>query len=602
MGLYQPTVITPSSLNGTGIIDATKDMTISWYINGTIPILGWRFVIMENTVESTVLYTGEWRHEYIDPTAVPPLPKEVYGRDKSGNLIPRTDVISSSDLISAGIVNNYQNGYKLRIDQQYMVYEHPNTSNIGTLKVLTQISPSFFIAMESTTFSTSSWRSVYGRFAYFSKFVNWTSTSIPHSEFDPLLYNRWRLAEAIDPDNHVIDDTGNIYLANDEEWMYGILQNGGNYAVRLNGQLESGLELDTGWHEFHCEWTDTSLDYVHLRAYYVRNQPCICVRLEVDEGYDMSVITSPAAYRGWEIYRIRTDTGEMEKAGVIPRGETLMYDYGARNNTEYWYKAFYGMGAQDGYSYISNSIKMEKYWDWAVLECEKKSASYAAIDITHRYTNEMYHVKRVFRFQGNIESGSVTNDNKPNVQDNFTPYPTVQKSSRKGLSGTLKAWVGRVTNGVFSDSIEEINKIMDMSTSETIKFLRDRKGNIRMIEIGDPIRKETQDPYAEQPVAIELPWVEVGDANVQIVSLISDGTITRGDDIIDTDTAELTNLPGYVGYIGWTIEDEYMGSTISMDQSGNLVQTYEDDLQYAPATLEIVDGDLKVTTVVAADE
>ena len=80
--------------------------------------------------------------------------------------------------------------------------------------------------------------------------------------------------------------------------------------------------------------------------------------------------------------------------------------------------------------------------------------------------------------------------------------------------------------------------------------------------------------------------------------------IARGDDIIDTDTAELTNLPGYDGYIGWTIdvEGEYIGSEISMDSNGNLVQTYDDSLEYAPATLEIVDGDLQVTTVVSDED
>lgn len=600
MGLYQPTVITPSSLNGTGVIDATQDMTISWYINGTIPINGWQFVIMENTEESTVLYTSAWRHDYypvVDPL-FPPMIKPVYGRNENGNLVPKTDTITASDLANAGVVNNFQSGYKLQINQQYSVYENPNVSNISTPKVLVQISPAFFIAMEGTSFKTDQWQNSYGRFAYFNKTVSMTATNISHTEFDPLLFNRWRLAEATDPDDHVIEDTGNIYLANDEQKVYGILKNGGDYAVRLNGQLESGLELDTGWHTFHCAWTDTALDYVHLRAYYVRNQPCVCLRLEVDAGYDISVITSPAQYRGWEIYRIRTDTGEMEKAGVIPRGETVLYDYGARNNTEYIYKAFYGLGAQDGYCYESRPIKIKYYWDWAVLECEKKTASYAWLDSTHRYTNVMYHIKRVFQFQGNVESGTVTNDNKPYVQDNFTPYPTVQKSSRKGLTGTLKAWVGRVRNGNFKDSIEEIDRIMDLSTSETVKFLRDRKGNLRMIEISDPIRKETQDPYAEQPVAIELPWVEVGDASgCQIVSMMSDGVIVPGDDIVDTDTAIVHGI-GEDGYILWNIHDDshYLGSEISMDENGNLVQEYDDSMTYVPAQLEIEDGMLKGTT------
>lgn len=598
MGLYQPTVITPSSLNGTGVIDATQDMTVSWYINGTIPIRGWQFVIMENTVESTVLYTSEWRHDYLDPSAVPPLIKETYGRDENGNLVPKTDTITAADLATAGIVNNFQSGYKLQINQQYTVYENPNTSNIGTVKVLTQISPAFFIAMEGTSFATGSWLSTYGRFAYFNKFVNWTSSNISHTDFDPLLFNRWRLAEADSPNDHIIEDTGNIYLANDEQKVYGILENGKSYAVRLNGQLESGLELDTGWHEFQCEWTDTAKDYIHLRVYYVRNTPAIFVRLEIDDGHDASEITDLPDYWRWIITRTRVSDGVEETAAILPKGQIMFYDFGARNNTEYIYKAYCGLGAADGYCYTANrSVKMKYYWDWAVIEAEPETqnAYYLA---SHPFPNTMYHIKRVIQFQGNVESGNVTNDNKPSVQDNFTPYPTVQKSSRKGLSGTLKAWVGHVQNAKFKDSIEEIDRIMDLSTSETVKFLRDRKGNIRMIEVSDPIRKETQDTYAEQPVAIELPWVEVGDASkCQIVSMLNDGVIIPGDDIIDTDTAIIQGI-AQDGYILWNIHDDsnYLGSDISMDENGNLVQEYDDSMTYVPAELQIENGELKGTT------
>ena len=596
MGLYQPTVITPSSLNGTGVIDATKDLTVMFQINGTVPIVGWQFVIMENTVESTVLYTSEWRHHYLPGTQYI---QNTFGRDSNGNPVPVTDTISSADLASAGVVNGYANGYKLKVNQQYY------KSGIIGYAVLEQISPVFFLAVQSVYFDTSMWLSSFGRFAYFTKRMIYSDGSIvSENTEDPVLYNRWRLAEAVDPDNHILNDSGDIYLANNELKVYGILKNDADYALRLNGALESGLEIDTGWFNFNTSWTDTAKSYIHLRVYYVRNTPALLVRLEVDDGYDESEISNLPNYWRWIITRTRVSDGVEETAAILPKGQTLLYDYGARNNTEYYYRAYCGLGNADGYCYRSNNVKMKYYWDWAIIEAEPETLN-AYYLVSHPFPNTMYHVKRVFKFQGNVESGSVTNDNKPNVQDNFTPYPTVQKSGRKGLSGTLKAWVGRVTNGEFSDSIEEINKIMDLSTSETVKFLRDRKGNIRMIEIGDPIRKETQDPYAEQPVAVEVPWVEVGDASEsQIVSLLTDGMIARGDDIIDTDTAELTNLPGYDGYIGWTIdtEGEYIGSEISMDSNGNLVQTYDDSLEYAPATLEIVDGDLKVTTVVSEEE
>ena len=601
MGLYQPTVIAPSSLNGTGVIDATQDMTVTFQINGTVPIYGWRFVIMENTVESTVLYNSGWRHDYITVEGQQ-VAVYTYGRDGYGNPVPKTDTISAADLATAGIVNNYANGYKLRVDQQYSEYEHPDLNNTTTTKELVQISPVFFITRRDNAFMDT-WLTIRGRYVISNFNLEETPGKPLPFLYDPLFFGRFRLADADDPDNHILNDTGNIYLPQNQSMReFGILDNGRMYAARATGQLESGAEVDTGWYDFTPTWTDTALSYVHLRTYYVRNTPAIYVRLEVDDGHDPSVITSPAAYRGWEIYRVPVNGGEKEKVGVIPRGQTAMYDFGAKNNTAYRYRAYYGLAALDGYCYESErDIKMVYYWNWALIECEKSETKYYCIP-SHTYTNTMFHVKRVHQFQGNVDSGPVSNENEPFVENNFTPYPTVQKSARKGLSGTLKAWVGRTRNGVFSDSVEEVDRIMDLSTRDTVKFLRDRKGNLRMIEIGDAIRKETQDPYGEQPVEVQIPWVEVGDAKgCQIVSMVEDGLIAPGDDIVDTETAISEDEDGY---IEWTRDDEgYVGSEIEMDADGNLVQKYNDDMTYVPAELEIDgDGKLKGTTVIDAEE
>ena len=100
----------------------------------------------------------------------------------------------------------------------------------------------------------------------------------------------------------------------------------------------------------------------------------------------------------------------------------------------------------------------------------------------------------------------------------------------------------------------------------------------------------------------EVPWVEVADAkDAQIVSMITDGLITPGDDIVDTTTA-ITTTPK--GYIRWTIADDenYLGSEIYMNEDGYLVQKYSEDMTYSPAELEIVDGELKGTTPLDAEE
>ena len=578
---------------------------MTWQINGTLPIVRWQFVIMKNDADSTVLYTSEWRGDYIEYT-IPEtgetilIPQPIYGRNSEGALRPKSDTITAASLAEAGVVNNYSNGYKLKINQQY--YEHPAPDSTIEVKVLEQISPAYFIAAYVPTIDYAI-GATYGRYFWFQTRVLYNGVWSP--DYDPIITKRQRLAYANNPEDNVVDDlTFYIPAENDRfssNHVYGILDNHREYAFRVDIKLESGIDLTTGWENFTPSWTDTALDYIHLNAYYVRDTPAMFIRLEVDEGYDESIVTDLPDYQRWTIYRVRTDTGEKEKVGIIPKGQNAIYDFGLKNNTEYVYRAYYGLGAQDGYMYESRPIKMRYYWNWAIVECEKVNGIgyYVA---GHSFPNPMYHVKRVHQFQANVDSGSISNENTPYVENNFTPYPTVQKVGRKGLSGKLRAWVGSVKDTTFRDSVQMVNDLMDLSTRNTVKFLRDRKGNLRMIEISDAIVKETQDKYAEQPVQIEIPWVEVGDAkNCQIVSLLTDGQMARGDDIIDTATAISADQDGYVT---WTMDpDGYIGSEIQMNDGGQLEQVYDDSMDYVPADLQIdSEGKLKVETVIKADE
>ena len=68
-----------------------------------------------------------------------------------------------------------------------------------------------------------------------------------------------------------------------------------------------------------------------------------------------------------------------------------------------------------------------------------------------------------------------------------------------------------------------------LSTSSMTKFLKNRKGELLMIETAAPISMQIGDKYREQPAKISLPWVEVGTAkNVSIVTDANDSFWTLG--------------------------------------------------------------------------
>lgn len=540
---------------------------------------------MKNDADSTVLYTSEERGR-IDPDSG--FNVFVYGKDIYGNPVPVTDTISAADLANAGIVNDYEKGYKLRVNQWWV----PEQVQV----MLEGINAVYFYATQSRYFNTNNFSDNWGRMSFF---YSWVDRDITMVKNDPLIMYRWQLAYKNNR-NEILNDTGELFIPRPPFVYYGMLENGKDYSVRLTGQLDSGMKLDAGWHDFSVRWTDNVLEHGHLTAYYVRDTPAIFVRLSMDDGY-----TLPSPQKGWDLYRIETETGKIEHAGIIPPGQDAIYDFGAKNNTEYHYKVYYAATNVEGYTLSTERpIKMRYYWNWAIIETEAEETEYMHYPFAGNVDifNKMYHVKRVHQFQANVDSGSISNENTPYVENNFTPYPTVQKVGRKGLSGKLRAWVGGVKDTQFRDSVKMVDDLMDLSTRNTVKFLRDRKGNLRMIEISDAIVKETQDKYAEQPVQIEIPWVEVGDAkDCQIVSLLTDGLMARGDDIIDTTTAISVDQDGFVT---WTMDpDGYIGSEIQMNDGGQLEQVYDNSMKYVPADLEINnEGKLKVETVIKADE
>ena len=272
---------------------------MTWQINGTDPIKEWQFIIMRNDAESTVLYTSEWRHgretEYVVPETgqVIIIIWDTYGRTVEGKPTPTTDTISAADLAAAGIVNNYEYGYKLKINQRYHKYTTPTHYEEV---VLEQISPVFFKAVNTMTLDTETWSNPKGRYAVFQyHFVDYRNSLT----YDPVITMRQTLALANYPEDNIIDEriaylpaVGDWRGGVDTDMVFGILDNGKRYAFKMDALLGSGRTISSGWHTFVSSYNDTALDYVHLKAYYVRDTPAMFVRMEVDEGYDESIVSN----------------------------------------------------------------------------------------------------------------------------------------------------------------------------------------------------------------------------------------------------------------------------------------------------------------------
>lgn len=135
--------------------------------------------------------------------------------------------------------------------------------------------------------------------------------------------------------------------------------------------------------------------------------------------------------------------------------------------------------------------------------------------------NGAYHVKDVHVFRNSVSTDSITNNNAPQLLQNFTPYPNRQPSSYNYQSSTLTGYIGRVNfkENRYEDTVDMADRLRALSVSTAPKFLRDRKGNLWRIETGAAVAFQTGDNQVPQPYFGTFPWVEVG--SVQGASIVS---------------------------------------------------------------------------------
>ena len=256
---------------------------------------------------------------------------------------------------------------------------------------------------------------------------------------------------------------------------------------------------------------------------------------------------------GVAIYRQDGNNATLKHIVDIDNSYLLFRDYCVKSNMSYKYVVFpKGETTYTSMPYESDTITPQ-FGSYTLMVCDEDE-------------NGVNHVTEVYSVACNIDSGSISNNNKPNVYDNFTRYPVVEKSPSLYKSGTLTALVGTIDNNTYSDSWELANRIMGLSISNSKKFLRDMKGEIWQIETNGAITADITDTSASLPIRISFPWVEVGDADSSAIVLLPSDELWE-DDMIGSTTIEI-DLE--TGSLLWTVPDNYSGSTLRVRTDGSL--------------------------------
>lgn len=212
---------------------------------------------------------------------------------------------------------------------------------------------------------------------------------------------------------------------------------------------------------------------------------------------------------GISIYRYLQGEYALQHVYDLATGATSILDYYAPSQMQVSYLIVAHSGVGDLFLQTNDFVPI--FWFYSVLLCDTDS-------------NGNYHVSREYIFKYGVETGSVSNNNDPTIQKNFTPYPNRQPISTLYKTGKVSGYIGKTNNlNQYSDSISLQNAIYDISVSSLDKFLKSRKGDVIKVDTASSIQMKTEDNTVQQALKATVDWVEVGEASqVSIVSVPSD--------------------------------------------------------------------------------
>lgn len=218
---------------------------------------------------------------------------------------------------------------------------------------------------------------------------------------------------------------------------------------------------------------------------------------------------------GYRLYRRDIVSANIQTPiATLPSTTTSIKDYGIKSGTQYVYD-FYAYDATGAFMGVKSSSPITQ-----------RFRAFSLLSTQYNSDDGCYHVEKEYRFSCNVQDMAVTNNSNKQYSQNFTPYPTVFRSTANYASGTLQALIGFVDKKYYKywDSTALMSELRGLSTTTNTLFLKDKKGQIWMVDVGAVTLTATQ-KTREMQVTISLPWTEIGDAeNVSIIQTPDDET------------------------------------------------------------------------------
>lgn len=264
--------------------------------------------------------------------------------------------------------------------------------------------------------------------------------------------------------------------------------------------------------------------------------------------------TGTSTGSGFRVYRREYNSNVLFPIATVPSTTLQVKDFGLRSGKLYEYY-LYVYDSNDSFmtNVEGNQRVTTKYNSYSLMVCDYDS------------DNDEYHVRKQYLFINNATEGAMSNNNTPTINKNFTSYPTIMNSTSNYVSGTLSSLIGVIYTvpalieqiGTYKfvkkpstldyfDSVDLQKELFQLSTLPYQLFLRDLKGNMRMVKITAPISMTVNTKQTQLSTTISIQWTEIDNADdVTVIQTPDDYGWNNDNQLldvklnVDTSTGEL---------------------------------------------------------------
>ena len=537
--LFQPSNISPDEINGSGCVDISQGLAVSWQVSGDSAMTAWRIDIYKNDAASTLLYS----------TGKTTLAEPFWGVDYKGETQYFSTEIAAATLSGAGLLNG--NEYKLLITQWWSGSD--SIQQMTASLFLTRSTPTVVIGAIPSPLSTK---------------AHSFTAAYTQAQGDGLNWLRWRIAQADSKDAPFLD-TGKISGTGQLRVDYDGFFTETEYAVICDVETANGIQASSGWVSFSVSY-EVSPAEGSVTVCQLQNDSCVFIqwdRLDTAQGYS--------------ILRRRAGDQVLMKLADVDATTGQLRDYGACSGQTYVYYVFpTGPLAYLTQPMVSDPIAVQ-FWFWAIIEAEKLSDGVYSV-----ITSYLFRVG-----SGGVSEGSFSNNNAPQISRNFTRYPTRQAQSSNYLTGSVSGFIGSIKNKGYSDNIGQSEKLMKLSTGTNPLFLLDPKGHFLRIHTSEAVSLSINHKSPVMPQTVTVPWVETDSTDGIALISAPGGNFYPADQIIFT----TIDLDLETGDLVWTVPEGYADGSVLSLRDGELIQSTEGSFVAAALRIDADTGELIAT-------